>query len=536
MVAPTHNLDGSHRAGKRWTIFLSHAKQDQPFVDWLYHKLLSADLTVWYDQNEILVGDSIPGKIAEGLEGSELLIVVLSPASLASRWVREELEPKILEQIGGRDVAILPLALGELDAAQVPALLRGKRRLHFPPTGSDELFRELLADIEQHLMRRGHLPHPQISSTPPAAVRGPNPFGLRGGVDPARFVVPERLVREVTEDISKGLSLSLVGARMIGKTSLLNYLVSERARSYYRDEADRPLALRFVFVDLQAHSGQQRDDLLPALAAAMSDLLPPAARFTGSTHAEALAWIKNTAGPRESGRPRWVLVFDEFDRVLDLAGLDKVFFDELRSLPQHYQVSYVIASRRKLLELPLPRGANTSPFFNLLKEVFLRVWDPATTRTLMLAPRGTPLHAFSEQDITQMSMLTGRHPLLLQIGCYHLFNEQRAAHEQPASADAADAEALPPFQQNYALEAESVYHYYWHNELGDAERAWLTDCWWALRHDNAAVLLALQRNTDERKNETIRGRLARLGVLLSQSGPIRLAEGWLAFLGSRKLV
>src|SRR5262249_35762614 len=150
----------------------------------------------------------------------------------------------------------------------------------------------------------------------------------------------------------------------------LKFLASERCRAYYQDEDGQSPAMRFVFVDLQELSGKNRDQLVPEVARTASEGLLPKERFQGSSHTEALEWIKQRAGRRRAGSPLWVLLFDEFDEVTELHGLDKTLFDELRSLPQHYNLCYVIASRQKLIDLPLPQGVSTSPFFNLFKEHF----------------------------------------------------------------------------------------------------------------------------------------------------------------------
>ncbi len=148
---------------KPWTIFLSHAHEDKPFVDWLHDKLRSADLLVWYDKYEILAGDSVPRKIAEGLKGSGFLILVISRESVKSNWVQEELEPKILEQIEGQHVTVLPLVLGKAKPEEISYLLKGKSYIRFPREGSDEKFKELMKSIEGHLQRRGLITGPYMS-------------------------------------------------------------------------------------------------------------------------------------------------------------------------------------------------------------------------------------------------------------------------------------------------------------------------------------------------------------------------------------
>jgi hypothetical protein len=348
-----------------------------------------------------------------------------------------------------------------------------------------------------------------------------NPFGLRGGIDPERFVVPEGMVRTITEDIAKKLSVSIVGPRMVGKTSLLKFLASEQCRGYYQNEHGQNSRLRFAYLDLQEHSGKHRDQLACELARSISEILPRRQRFQRSTHAEAMQWIKDNVGRSRVGRPFWVLLFDEFDRVTDLHGIDRTLFDELRALPQHYNVCLVIASRQKIIDLPRPPGASTSPFFNLLKEHFLNVWDTTTARTLMFTPRGTELQRFTNDDFTFMTQLTACHPLLLQIGCYALFHARYTGANQ--TVDYAQV------HQRYMQEAESVYRYYWQHEISSAERQWLHDCRQVFA--DAMALEALQDDTPQRKNHTIRVRLAKLGLVLSESGPIEFPLGFQSFLG-----
>ncbi|MBF0526801.1 MAG: toll/interleukin-1 receptor domain-containing protein [Deltaproteobacteria bacterium] len=109
---------------KKWKIFLSHSSKDKPFVDWLYVKLRSANLELWYDKYEILIGDSILEKIYEGLDGSEFILVVLSKAAVASEWVKRELEPKTLEEIEKKKVVVLPVVLDDITSADIPPFIR----------------------------------------------------------------------------------------------------------------------------------------------------------------------------------------------------------------------------------------------------------------------------------------------------------------------------------------------------------------------------------------------------------------------------
>jgi len=48
-------------------VFISHASSDEGFVDRLAYDLSRHGVSVWYDKLDLRIGDSIPGKINEGL-------------------------------------------------------------------------------------------------------------------------------------------------------------------------------------------------------------------------------------------------------------------------------------------------------------------------------------------------------------------------------------------------------------------------------------------------------------------------------------
>jgi TIR domain len=107
----------------RWIaphVFLAHSSKDKPFVRDLADQLKGAKISVWLDEWEIRVGDSIVEKINQGLKASDFLVVVVSKASVSSSWVARELNSSLMRQLGDRSITILPV-LKEL--CEVPALL-----------------------------------------------------------------------------------------------------------------------------------------------------------------------------------------------------------------------------------------------------------------------------------------------------------------------------------------------------------------------------------------------------------------------------
>lgn len=91
------------------SIFLSHSHIDKPLARRLANDLTKHGIRVWIDEAEILVGDSLIKKIREGIDEVDYLAALLSPESVSSQWVQEELEVAMNQQIEGKRVKVLPL-------------------------------------------------------------------------------------------------------------------------------------------------------------------------------------------------------------------------------------------------------------------------------------------------------------------------------------------------------------------------------------------------------------------------------------------
>jgi len=87
------------------------------FVQHLAGDLQSAGVDVWWDLSDIQGSDVWERKIEAGLRSSQYFIIVMTPASLDSRWVRRE-----YLSADNRSLKIIPLKLKPCD--EVPLTLR----------------------------------------------------------------------------------------------------------------------------------------------------------------------------------------------------------------------------------------------------------------------------------------------------------------------------------------------------------------------------------------------------------------------------
>ncbi len=132
-------------------VFLSHNQRDKAFVRMLGDDLRAHGIRVWIDEAEMLVGDSLLDKIASAVLEMDFLAVVLSPESVVSPWVREELKLALQAQIESQRVRVLPILLRD---CEIPPFLRGRVFADFRNEGEyaqalEDLVRSICAHAER---------------------------------------------------------------------------------------------------------------------------------------------------------------------------------------------------------------------------------------------------------------------------------------------------------------------------------------------------------------------------------------------------
>ena len=125
-----------HMSPESWDVFICHASEDKADVaEPLYKHLDSFGIRCWYDRGEILWGDSIVGKINEGLKCSRFVIVVVSPALLRKTWATKEMNAALSQEIDSGTTKVLPLMAGsDEDIQQMTsdlAIQRDKRYIRW---------------------------------------------------------------------------------------------------------------------------------------------------------------------------------------------------------------------------------------------------------------------------------------------------------------------------------------------------------------------------------------------------------------------
>ena len=90
-------------------VFICHTTEDKAdFVRPLATALRDAGLSVWYDEFELKIGDSLRRKIDKGLAASHFGVVVLSQAFFGRGWPEYELDGLVTQAVSGLQV-LLPV-------------------------------------------------------------------------------------------------------------------------------------------------------------------------------------------------------------------------------------------------------------------------------------------------------------------------------------------------------------------------------------------------------------------------------------------
>ncbi|MCU0863680.1 MAG: toll/interleukin-1 receptor domain-containing protein [Planctomycetes bacterium] len=116
------------KRGRGARLFLSHATSDKTFARSLAVDLHHMGHTVWLDEWEISVGQSIPLCIGQGIDEADFVLVVLSKAAVKSGWVAREWSAKYWDEVGKSASLVMPVLLQD---CTIPALLRGRKYADF---------------------------------------------------------------------------------------------------------------------------------------------------------------------------------------------------------------------------------------------------------------------------------------------------------------------------------------------------------------------------------------------------------------------
>ena len=92
---------------KEYDVFISHASEDKDDVARpLAEALRSNGLSVWYDEFELRIGDSLRKKIDKGIANSNFGVIVISRDFISKGWTNYELDGLITRAVNGEQTML----------------------------------------------------------------------------------------------------------------------------------------------------------------------------------------------------------------------------------------------------------------------------------------------------------------------------------------------------------------------------------------------------------------------------------------------
>jgi hypothetical protein len=291
-----------------------------------------------------------------------------------------------------------------------------------------------------------------------------NPFYHRGAIRRVDdFIGREAEINQILGLLSNGQSVSLIGPRRIGKSSLLIHLCEPAIRA--RANLDPPHAL-FVLLDCQELAGAPPEEVYELLLGNLGD----AATYAGIT----------VDTPQETGTYRAldrvlqqiyrqqvsvVVLLDEFELLAANSRLTPYFFARLRGLTTKYGLAYLTASQRPLFAITAEEEILSSPFFNIFVTLPLGLFKEEEAHQLLEERLADTHVAFSAPLIAYLLFLVGNHPFFLHLAGYHAVQ----AIGQGISLNG--EKGLEQLDTPVELEADSHLGYLWQNLTAEEQYA-----------------------------------------------------------------
>ena len=105
-------------------VFVSYSSRDESVARKLAEDLSREGIKVWIDINEILVGHDLADEVFCAIRGAEFFILLLSPYSVESKWVKEELTCAKIREMQEDRIVVLPVMI---KSCVVPAVIANKK-------------------------------------------------------------------------------------------------------------------------------------------------------------------------------------------------------------------------------------------------------------------------------------------------------------------------------------------------------------------------------------------------------------------------
>lgn len=323
----------------------------------------------------------------------------------------------------------------------------------------------------------------------------------------------QRLLASYLLDSEQPQSCVIVGPPLIGKTSLLKALMQCKPEQLSGRQAEHLARTVELFLPMSELVTARVDRFYQRLLQGMRQRLNALAaqgqpKVTLHTHATkesgaALEQFDQALAEATAVGYRFHFLLDDFATVAqNPTAFDESFFTQLRSCANLYNVAWLVASERQILEVWPTGDLVHHPFFSLLRHITLGPLPEGEADELLDETARHGNHMLTAEERQALVRLAGPHPAFLQLAGWH-FYEARFARHLRASAALSDATF------RYTSAARPTYLKLW-------EMLTLTERQWLLRKvDEQAEAASAPSDEEEERWQAL---AQRTGLLIPAEG------------------
>jgi serine/threonine protein kinase/AAA+ ATPase superfamily predicted ATPase len=268
------------------------------------------------------------------------------------------------------------------------------------------------------IQQRYFLPKSEIKTMDPDEIKPEhNPYMNRVMIrNVEEFFGREQEIRKIFSRIGsdRPQSISLVGERRIGKSSILNYIYNPVNRRRFLHNPDDMV---FLYIDFQEKRGIDPTEffriLLERLIIEFNNnlLLNIEPGYDG---------FKKVISALDETGLKVIMVFDEFDLITRNKNFDSDFYSYMRSLANNFNIAYLVASGRNLQAMCHSKEISDSPFFNIFSNLTLSQFSHEEAIELIILPAKKA--GFSlERYVDFVIDIAGYYPFFIQMACASLY-------------------------------------------------------------------------------------------------------------------
>ena len=420
-------------------IFLCHATENKPNVRDLYNMLNTNNLNPWLDEINILPGQDWDYEIKKAMKAASFALICLSSISVRKiGYVQKEIKLALDKQdeMPEGEVFLIPI---KLEPCDLPDRLSHLQAVDFfKPDGFDRLLTTLTCQPDNNQAQDNSV----IKSS------GANPFYCGGAVPSNIFYGRKDVLQAINDrlDGSQLQSLSIVGDRCMGKSSVLRYV---KEKLIHDLESKHNFIV--IYLDLMKAYCHKRKGIMRFLRRELTKLWKEPWHSNEDGDLSAFDFALEDL---ENDEIKLILLMDEMDNLTRDPDEFDDLLEDFRANGQMDQMAIITASYLPLADLCKINGVS-SPFFNIFEEKRLTMFKTNEWKQLITD------HIDVDNDIFQfINDMAGGHPLFTQMAGSLLWKIK----DQGRSID------INQCQMELFEQIQPYIEYFW-NKLSDDEQS-----------------------------------------------------------------